>query len=171
MSVEKGGIIFVLVCCSIIFSTVDIAAVVIGAKNTQSLKPPTSEEWSTGIKNVWEDPCQSDNVSFGLATWLLASGITNLITTAIGITLAAVAIGAEVGEIMFCAVPIALLSGLFKFAWFIVGIVILATLPRGDYDCSEQYKDLWIMSIVQVVFLGLGILNNCFSAGGSSTAE
>jgi hypothetical protein len=171
MSAEKGAIIGVMICCALVFSTVDIAAVVIGAKNAQSLEPPTSGEWSTGIEPAWAEPCQSDDVSFTLGTWLVVSGVTNLIATAISITVAALAIGCEIGELLFCSIPVALLSGLFKLAWFVVGIVILATLPNGDYDCSQQYKDVWIMSIVQVIFLGLGMLNNCLNAGGSSTAE
>ena len=61
------------------------------------------------------------------------------------------------------ALLVNLVAALFKLAWWIVGIVIMATLARGDYDCSQQCAPVWKMSIAQLVFLGFAV---CGHLGG-----
>lgn len=161
MSKEGGFAIACAICCgAIILSlglSVSIAQIVIGNKY--------SDEGN-------ELCISSDDVSFGLATWLLVQGIVGvgfwglLLLIGIGAGIGALAcggdgaaIGAMIGGIP--AVIAAIFMGLWNLAWFVVGCIIIAKSSDG---CKNDVRPVWDLTIASLVFMGLSILGSCGKA-------
>lgn len=102
-----------------------------------------------------DDPCQSpDKSHVSLHGWLLVSGIVGLCVSVLTTT-------AFCGYLVFdwesCLVPyvgIIMLNFGFVFAWFILGIVIIA---RSNASCVDDSTPLGVMSVIMLVIQGLGI--------------
>ena len=155
----KPAAIAAFACCAFVFSTVDIAAMAVASKNEQSIVPPDSF--------ASEEPCESEFVGFPLATWLLAAGVFNFCVW-VGIAL-------MLSVLVVCErtksppkrilLPIAAVVTACRVGWSVVGMVLLAVLRRGAYDCAEQYPAVWEMAIVQIVYTLLHVLATAVQIG------
>jgi len=102
-----------------------------------------------------DDPCQGpDKSRVSLHGWLLVSGI-------VGVCVSVLTAAAFCGYLVFdwenCLVPyvgITMLNFGFLFAWFVVGIVIVA---RSNHSCVDDSTPLGVMSVIMLVIQGLGI--------------
>lgn len=173
MAFGKATVIGVLVCFAVCFSAFDIAAIVIAEQNEQTIFPPNSSSFEDNSNSgtVWSDPCLSSLVNFNMRIWLLTAGAVNLSVILLFVALGIVSIIIEF-PIVAAAIPILIINGLFKLAWWIVGVIIIATVEdEGAYVCSKQYQPIWVMTIVQLVVIGVALFLHCLAKRGLNSDD
>lgn len=149
-----SGITFAIICFLLCIFSVSIAETSIGFM----------------YSNADNSACSFRGVSFGLATWLSVGGLSNIIVVTVAVVMLVCSIGClEMSDDSACATVSGGISGglglclmitygIFSFAWFITGCVIIAEVPN---DCRANFSQVWIMTIVSLVFRALGIISAC----------
>ena len=150
----SATVVLSLAICHILASLgINIAAIVIGAQATNT--PFETNQ------------CASDSLSLDLSVWLLVAG-------SVQVTIACCGVRQGFGDAArkFCVSVVTLGVSLFLLSWFVVGIVILSRLPSdssdssdgsnsSDEDCASQQPDLFVMSVIELVWMGLSFLLSC----------
>lgn len=141
---------------------IHIASIVVGAQHVHSA----------------DGECSGGGISFNLAGWLLYGGIIALVENLLVVAVCALYIAGIFG-IVCCSelsTEIAVLGGgciagalcllvilllpmaLFWIAWFITGIVLIATVPP---TCQEQFVGVYVMAVIALVFQALALVQRC----------
>lgn len=141
---------------------IHIASIVVGAQHVHN---------ADGV-------CSGSDISFNLAGWLLYGGIIALVENLLVVAFCVAYIAGILG-IVFCgelATELAVLGGgcmagalclliilllpmaLFWIAWFITGIVLIATVPP---TCQEQFVGVYVMAVIALVFQALALVQRC----------
>jgi hypothetical protein len=127
-----------------------------------------------GHRHQDKDVCNGDPMDY--ADWLLIGGAVNLpvdvfltcsLITTLSSALADSAVGAICGGFLF--VLLTVLGSLFRAAWAIIGIVILA--KSNFSECKDEQQDLAVMTAIYTAVLCLTLLQMVMNICGRSKAS
>jgi hypothetical protein len=115
---DKRLVLCLLYCSALVFSSIDVAAVVVGA--------------------------QHNSRTFDLASWLFVSGSTDLVMHAVLLWLIVRLVQTESEQVMCAVVPVHCVAVLLKAAWFVVGIVLISPHPCDSVCIMGIVQLVWL---------------------------
>lgn len=141
-----GYVLACIICTVVIFSAIDISSLAIA-----------SEDGNNSCQGI-------DKTGITLKIWLNVQGSTGIASSVLAILIVVIIVnsGSCNGDYSTCfkllTVVTYILLGLFKFAWFIIGIIITA---RSHGNCVANGSDIGIMTVIALSFGVLGISSGC----------